>query len=177
MVKASLATKQEAVLYLEYSGFGVTENDIPDSVDSLNRMLVTMWLERESISFDAIEDLDDKHAYGFIWAASFCSYLEILSMRGQNQFSSGDVQRVRTGKVETMFQRWQPMFFFSKGAARGFYELLPHDTYRMMFFQLLKSWKEWHFKKTRPNEVRRGTRVGYIDEELGEVYPDVMERL
>ena len=156
MVNAQLATKAEMVLYLEYSGFKVEEEDIPDEVDKLGIMLITMWLERESITIPSdLTELEDISTYGYIWAASFCITLELLAMRGQVQFSSGDVQKVRTGNVETMMQRWQPMFFFAKGMARGFYELLPHDTYRMMFYQLLKSWKIWRFKKENARSIKK----------------------
>jgi len=164
MVNARLAEKSEILEYLQYSGFDITEDDIPDVLMWMIRDDLESWLEDEPILFDEIEDLPDKRQYGYIWAASLSLSLEWLAMRGQVQFASGDVQRIVSGRVETMFQRWQPMFFFAKGMARGFYELLPHDTYRTKFFQLMKRWKKWRFKK-QVKEVPRGTAYAIADQE------------
>jgi len=159
---ATIPTAEEILEYLEYATFNLTVDKIAYGILSkLTTSEIFTWLEREEIDIDSFDDIDDPKFY--IWSAGMCFYLEYLSMRGQIQQSSGDVKTHKVGDVMTDFQRWQPLFFFAKGMAEAFYELMPHDTYRMKAFQFLRSWKHWKFKKSHEGEVRHGTAVAIYD--------------
>lgn len=172
MAAARVVTKAELLGYLSYARLDIDEDKIADEVISFSRSQCNSWLVRRKISFAAIEELDD--TLDLIWPASFSFGLELLSQRGQYQQSSGDVAKSRIGEMETQFQRWQPMFFFAKGMALGFYDLLPHMTYQMMAMQYIRSWVSWRFMQVRPTEVAWGTKVARLNNKSEDYYPNVM---
>jgi hypothetical protein len=155
---ATIPSEQEILEYLEYATFDLTVEKIAYAlISKLVTAEIYRWIESEEIDIDSLDDINDPKYY--IWSAGMCFYLEYLSMRGQIQQSSGDVKTHKVGDVMTDFQRWQPLFFFAKGMAEAFYELLPHETYRMKGFQFMRGWKNWKFKKDHPGETRFGTAV------------------
>jgi len=172
LAKARMITQADAIAYLRYARFDITEADIPAVLMDMVRVETSTWLIRRKVRFSALEDLDDDLL--FIWAASFCLLLEKMAMRGQIQQSSGDVASTKTGDMQVMFQRWQPMFFFAKGMALGFYDLLPHMTYNMMAMQMLRSFSSWKFMKDHPNETAWGTGAAHINADGSLHYVAVM---
>ncbi|PNX48636.1 MAG: hypothetical protein BV459_01960 [Thermoplasmata archaeon M11B2D] len=159
---ATIPTAEEVMEYLEYATFELTVDKIAYSIISkMTTSEIFRWLESEEIDIDSLDEINDPKYY--IWSAGLCLYMEYLSMRGQIQQTSGDIKTHKVGDVMTDFQRWQPLFFFAKGMAEDFYNLLPHETYRMKALQFLQGWKTWKFKKTNPGEVRFGTAVSVLD--------------
>ena len=77
--------------------------------------------------------------FNLLWCAAVCMALEILCYLGKLKWTTGDVALERLNKVTYAYQRWQPMFFFAQGAAEPFYQLLPHDTYRMMGYAYVRA--------------------------------------
>jgi len=78
--------------------------------------------------------------FNLLWSATVCIALEILCNLGKLTWSTGDVALQKLNRVTYGFQRWQPMFFFAQGSAEPFYQLLPHDTYRMMAYAYVKAY-------------------------------------
>jgi len=180
MTKATLTTQAEILSLLEYAKLDYTIEDIPDFVIDMAALDVEMLLGKAHalpLVYTSVIDLDDVRGRGYLWASHVCLVLESLSMRGQIEQSSGDVAESKIGNVTTQFQRWQPMFFFAKGMAQGFFELLPHLTYQMKAMQLVRAWKSWTFKQTYPGEVPWGTVVGNLDERSNVQYLPVMSTL
>jgi len=174
MTKATLTNATEVLAILAYAHLPYTEEDIPQVVVDLLALEVEELLAKAHVSFTAITDLDDTRARGFLWGAHVCMVLEGLGGRGQIETSSGDISESKVGNVTTQFQRWQPMFFFAKGMAQGFYELLPHKTYLMKAMQMVRAWKSWNFTKTYPGEVPWGTVVANLDSRSLVQYHPVM---
>jgi hypothetical protein len=165
MTKATLTTATEILSILAYAKLPYTEVDIPQVVVDLLALEVEELLAKAHAlptAYAAITDMDDIRARGFLWGAHVCMVLEGLGGRGQIETSSGDISESKVGNVTTQFQRWQPMFFFAKGMAQGFYELLPHKTYLMKAMQMVRAWKAWNFSTLYPGEVAWGTVVANL---------------
>jgi len=141
---------------IEYAGLDVEPAHVPAVlVKLITARICGLIEERLTVAFSSLSDLDDPKFY--IWSAGMCLYLEYLAMRGQMHYNMGDVHVQHVGDVRTEYQRWSPMFFFAKGNAPGFYALLPHDSYRMMAYELVRHWHESRFKTDKPDEVAFGT--------------------
>lgn len=158
---ATIPTVDEVLEYVEYAGFDITSANIPSVLVKLVTARISGFIEEHDVSFDSIAELDDSKFY--IWGAGMCLFLEFLSQRGQIHWNTGDVAEQKVGDVETKYQRWSPMFFFASGHAPNFYALLPHDSYRMMSYELVRKWFRHYFKKERPTEVMFGTKSAYFD--------------
>lgn len=81
----------------------------------------------------------------FLKYASVCFYLEHSASKGQIQSHFGDVKSRQMGGVKTEFDPKSPMFFFARGTARGFYALLPHETWLMSARQLIRAYISKHY--------------------------------
>jgi hypothetical protein len=161
---ATIPTVDEVLEMLDYADLDITSAHVPAVLTKLITTRICGFIEEKLIvAFDSLAELDDSKFY--IWGAGMCLYLEFLSMRGQVHWNSGDVHSQQVGDVKTEYQRWAPMFFFAQGNAPGFYELLPHDSYRMMAFELIRKWQRHLFKKEKPTEIPFGTRSAYFDME------------
>lgn len=78
--------------------------------------------------------------FNLLWSAAVCLAMELLCNIGDVKWATGDIALERLNKVTYAYQRWQPMFFFAQGAAEPFYQLLPHDTYRMMAYAYVRAY-------------------------------------
>jgi hypothetical protein len=158
---ATMPTLEEVLEYLEYAGLGLTEDHLPSVLTKLVTARISGFVEEHDVTFDSLADLDDSKFY--LWGAGMALYLEMIAQRGQIHWNTGDVSEQQVGDVTTKYQRWSPMFFFAQGHAPNFYALLPHDSYRMMAYELVRKWFRHYFKKERPTEVMFGTRSAYFD--------------
>lgn len=158
---ATLPTVEEVLEYLEYAGLGIVSDHIPSVLTKLVTARICGFIDQRGVAFDSLAELDDTKFY--IWGAGMAMYLEFLSMRGQVHWNTGDISEQQVGDITTKYQRWSPMFFFAQGDAAKFYALLPHDSYRMMAYELVRLWFNHKFKKDRPTEVMFGTRSAYFD--------------
>jgi len=152
---ASIPTVDEVLEMLEYANLDIEAAHIPSVLTKLITARICGFLEEWDLAFDSLDELGDPKFY--IWASGMCLYLEFLAMRGQVHWNTGDVAEQKVGDVGTKYQRWSPMFFFAQGNAPGFYALLPHDSYRMMAYEMARKWFRHHYKQERPTEVMFGS--------------------
>jgi hypothetical protein len=158
---ATLPTLDEVLEYLDYAGLGIEAQHVPSVLGKLVTARVSGFIDEYDVSFNSLDELADPKNY--IWGAGLCLFLEFLSMRGQVHWNTGDVAEQRVGEVTTKYQRWSPMFFFAQGHSPNFYALLPHDSYRMMSYELVRKWAKSNFKAENPNEVMFGTIAAYYN--------------
>lgn len=98
--------------------------------------------------------------------ASIFMYLEAAANVGQIQSTFGDLKKRKTGDVEYEFDPKSPMFFFAGGSVQGFYDLLPHETWRMQAYQVIKGYiraeyversgQKWHYAAMAVDDSDRG---------------------
>jgi len=159
---ATIPTIEEVLEWLEYAGLGLTSSHLPSVLTKLvTGRICGLVEEGGNINFSSLADLADPKFY--IWGSGMAMYLELISQRGQYHWNTGDVAEQQVGDVTTKYQRWSPMFFFAQGNAPGFYELLPHDSYRMMAADLVRKWKMSQFRLNKPDEVAFGSRSARFD--------------
>lgn len=166
MVYSSMLTWDEITGYLAWAKLG-----IPSDFDHTTFLIdvkvhVFELLEHSSlVDVDVVSftELKDRWEKGYIWVSALNFSFEGLARHGLVEQSSGDVQTAKIGDMQTTFQRWQPMFFFAQGMAEGFYELLPHETYRMRGNRYIRAWRRWMFRVKRNDEVAFGTAYANLD--------------
>ncbi|GAF95246.1 unnamed protein product [marine sediment metagenome] len=66
-----------------------------------------------------------------LYTAALLIIGELLSKLKVITWTCGQIEEERIGLISRRFPRWQPMFFFATGVAKGFYNLLPHQTWLM----------------------------------------------
>jgi hypothetical protein len=82
---------------------------------------------------------------GFLWAASLCFNLEVLSMRGTIHYTHGGIQKTVIGQVTTEFMRQQPMFFLGKGREQ-LDDVLSFRTFKQMGQKFVTAWIKMYIR-------------------------------
>ena len=127
--------------------------DDPDEIKEIHmktgQFTVNSWLRDlgyEPNNYDG--------SYEDLFMAALFFIAEDLSKIGIITWSVGEIEQENFGAISRRFPRWQPMFFFARGNAKGFYELLPHQTYHMAAIQFMYRFARSHNKETlRVNEA------------------------
>jgi len=114
----------------------------------------------QMIISNRLRPVNIKDRFNLLWCAAICMGLEMLCYFGDVKWTTGDIALEHLNKVTYAYQRWQPMFFFAQGAAEPFYQLLPHDTYRMMAYAYVRAYCRDDFFKNynSPTPIPRVTR-------------------
>lgn len=134
-----------------------TSSEINNTFMKMTNALIDQWIIEHGIRPKNIND-----RFNLLWTAAICIALELLCNTGKVTWSTGDVALQRLNKVTYGYQRWQPMFFFATGASKPFQGLLPHATYRMMAYALVKAYCDDDFFKE--NGSQRAIPVLTVDQ-------------
>ena len=87
--------------------------------------------------------------------AQICYYMDISKSTRQIEFVTGEVQQEMSGKYRKRYTNSMPMFFFSQGSSRPFFQLLPTETFRMRGYKYLQAYVRAYFQeKYKRNYVR-----------------------
>lgn len=87
--------------------------------------------------------------------AQLCYYMDISKSTRQIEFVTGEVQEELSGKYKKKYTNSMPMFFFSQGSSRPFFQLLPTETFRMRGYKYLQAYVRAYFQeKYSRNYVR-----------------------
>lgn len=143
MSASKYITKEDVVFWVQNQDPDFSSNDIPDVVLKLCDVRIHTWLIDNAVANITAEGLSDP--LSLLWAACLCMCLEMLCVRGQITWQTGDLALYKLNQVVHSFQRWQPMFFFATGGAKGFLGLLPHETFRMMAYAFCTAYSDKKF--------------------------------
>ncbi|RLC37101.1 hypothetical protein DRH29_03055 [candidate division Kazan bacterium] len=119
------------------------ESEIKDEHMQIAQITTNSYLRRYGFDPDKYGSSDED-----LVAATLFFIGEILSKLGIITWTVGEIEEERFGILSRRFPRWQPMFFFARGMAQGFYDLLPHETYRMEGIQFIKRFMMSHERDT-----------------------------
>lgn len=140
MSTSKYVTKADVLAWLNYPD--LTASDIPDQVLKTADARIHAYLLRRGFHVKK-NKLGDK--LNLLWSAALCMCLELLCYNGIVTWTTGDLAMHKLNRTTHTYQRWQPMFFFAQGSAKGFEALLPHETYRMMAFAFCEAYANKHF--------------------------------
>jgi len=135
-------------------------DDITEITDA--HMQIAQFTTDSFLRYHGFDSTNRSSADDDLVAATLFFIGEILSKRGIITWTVGEIEEERFGVLTRRFPRWQPMFFFARGMAEGFYDLLPHESYRMEGIQFVR-----RFVMTNARDTLRST---------GEVYKDTSYR-
>lgn len=130
----------------------LTESDIPDEIiEEANAKTVTELLRLSIAPGDIPEESDD---FMMLKYATQAFSLSLLCKARVITQTSGEILSEAFGEVSYQYQRLNPLFFFATGTSKPFQELLPQETFRMLFYSFLRGYERYYFYqqygKTQP---------------------------
>lgn len=168
---AYLSDKTEIVDWAKDQRPDLNENMVPDVTTRMADTMVWMRLADEDISVDytgtisGSADPNPADINGFLWAASLCFNLEILSMRGTIHYTHGGIQKTVIGQVTTEFMRQQPMFFLGKGREQ-LDDVLTFRTFKQLGQQFIDAWIKIYLRN-RDGSLFAIPQIGYDETSRG----------
>jgi len=79
--------------------------------------------------------------------SEICFYLDFSSNIGMVESRNGDLVEEKRGNFSRKYNSAAPMFFFSTGSSRPFFQLLAHETFRMTGYKLGRAYCQLFSKK------------------------------
>jgi len=111
--------------------------DVVSEITDMHMMMARMWVDSQ-IRYKGYTPTNYDDTYEELVAA-FVYYIgELLANSGVITWQTGQIEEEQIGVMRRSFPRWQPMFFFSRGRADRFYDLLPHQTPLMKARQCIR---------------------------------------
>lgn len=135
-------TKESIAIVVQMFDSSFTSAQISNVLMKMINALIDQWIIEHGLRPKNIND-----RFNLLWTAAICMGLELLCNTRQVSWSTGDVALEKLNRVTYGYQRWQPMFFFATGSSRPFEGLLPHATYRMMAYSLVRAYCDDDFFK------------------------------
>lgn len=105
--------------------------------------------------------------YNLLKEAEINFYLELASQNREIENTFGTLKTDKLGDMTRTYDAGMPMFFFAQGAAQGFMDLLPHETWRMRGYKFVRAYAKASFmsgysrKIAKPEMATDNTYRGY----------------
>lgn len=134
----TFATKADIWAFAVITNPSLTLDDVSDALVAQANAYVRGQVYQRKI-YTSITDTEQ-----FLFHATVAAGCEELCRTGKITWTTGDLASVDEGMFKVQYQKWQPMFFFAKGAVGAFYKLLPHETWRMLAGSFIDSFADYY---------------------------------
>jgi len=148
---AYLSDKSEIVDWAQDQRPDLTTGMIPDSFVRMADSMVWLLLADEDIrvnytgTVSGSADPTPADLNNFLWAASLCFNLELLSMRGVIHYTPGGLHKTVMGQVSYEFMRQQPMFFMGQGL-QSLDKVMPFRSFKQLGQQFVRAWLKLYLR-------------------------------